>query len=280
MVTKAASSWLLPEGRVAVMGILNVTPDSFSDGGLFVDPRKASQHAFDLIAAGADIIDVGGESTRPGASPVTRDEECARVLPVITAIRERSEIPISVDTSDPVVMAEAVAAGADFINDVRALTRPGALAQAAALGVPVCLMHSPAEPAIMQVRPRYADVVAEVRRFLSDRMAACLAAGIAQEKIVIDPGFGFGKTLVHNQALMRALPEFAALAPVLIGVSRKSMAGDLLGLAVGERLQTSIALALAGIRGGARVVRVHDVRETVAAVRTWEWIFEPKERVT
>lgn len=274
-----ASSWLRPDNRVAIMGILNVTPDSFSDGGLFLDVDKAFEQARLLIEAGADIVDVGGESTRPGATPVSRDEERARVIPVIAAIRSRFTVPLSVDTSDPVVMAEAVAAGADFINDVRALTRPGALAAALRLKVPVCLMHSRAEPGTMFKADEGADVVAEVRTYLAERLAACVTAGLDRRDIVVDPGFGFGKSLAENAALMRALPEFVALAPVLIGVSRKRMAGEPLGLPVGARLHSSIALALAGVQAGARIVRVHDVRETREAVRMWEWIYEPKEWV-
>ena len=261
------------------MGILNVTPDSFSDGGLFLGPHQAVEHAHAMIEAGADILDVGGESTRPGAARISCDEECARVIPVIKALRARFAIPLSVDTSDPVVMSEAVAAGATLINDVRALTRPGALVTAAALGVPVCLMHSPAEPSIMQVHPEYQDVVGEVKAFLAQRMRACLAAGIDRRKIVVDPGFGFGKTSSHNVELLRALSEFVSLAPVLVGLSRKTMTGEFLSLSVDKRLQTSIALALASVQGGARIVRVHDVRETREAIRAWEWVFEPKEWV-
>jgi len=276
-----ASSWLRPDGRVAIMGILNVTPDSFSDGGLFLDIDKALKHVGALIEAGADILDVGGESTRPGATPVSCDEECARVIPVIKAIRAHFAIPLSVDTSDPVVMTLAVASGAAFINDVRAFTRPGALAAAALLDVPICLMHSPAEPFMMQTsfHYEYEDVVAEVKTFLAQRIRACVEAGISRQKIVVDPGFGFGKDTPQNLALLRALPEFGCLAPVLVGVSRKRMTGELLGLSVDARLQTSIALALAGVQGGARIVRVHDVRETREAVRAWESVFEPKEWV-
>ena len=279
MVLTTPSSWLRSDNRVAIMGILNVTPDSFSDGGLFLGVDKALEQARLLIEAGADIVDVGGESTRPGAAPVSRDEERARVIPVIAAIRSRFTVPLSVDTSDPMVMAEAVAAGADFINDVRALTRPGALAAALRLKVPVCLMHSRAEPGTMSKVDEGADVVAEVRTYLAERLATCIAAGFDRRHIVVDPGFGFGKSLAENAALMRALPEFVSLAPVLIGVSRKRMAGEPLGLPVGERLHSSIALALAGVQAGARIVRVHDVRETREAVRMWEWIYEPKERV-
>ncbi len=271
-----SASWLRSDNRVTIMGILNVTPDSFSDGGLFLGPDKALERARLLIEAGADIVDVGGESTRPGATPVSRDEECARVIPVIAAIRSRFAVPLSVDTSDPIVMAEAVGAGADFINDVRALTRPGALEAAVRLKVPVCLMHSRAERGMMQVASETTDVVVDVRTYLIERLAACVAAGLDRQHIVVDPGFGFGKNLAENAALLRALPEFVALAPVLIGVSRKRMAGEPLGLPVGERLHSSIALALAAIQAGARIVRVHDVRETREAVRMWEWLYEPK----
>lgn len=276
---QAAAAWLRPDGRVAIMGILNVTPDSFSDGGLFLPLDKALRRAEALACAGADIVDIGGESTRPGARPVSPDEECARVIPVVEALRGRIGVPLSVDTSEPLVMTEAVAAGASLINDVRALMRPGALAAAAALGAPICLMHDPAGAAMAGVRGEGRDIVTEVVSYLALRRDAARAAGIPDERIVVDPGFGFGKDLDENRALLRALPQLAAIAPMLVGVSRKRMAGEPWGLPVGGRLQTSIALALAAIRGGARVVRVHDVRETREAVRAWEWVFEPKERV-
>ncbi|MDA8190877.1 dihydropteroate synthase [Acidiferrobacter thiooxydans] len=276
---KAAASWLRTDGRVAIMGILNVTPDSFSDGGLFLSPDNALRHAEALIEAGADIIDVGGESTRPGARPVSPDEECARVIPVVAALQARFPVPLSVDTSEPQVMREAVAAGASFINDVRALTRPGALATAADLGVPVCLMHEPAGSSMMGTRMAGRDVVAEVLRYLEVRLQAAQDAGIPRSRILIDPGFGFGKDLAENQALLRALPRIAALSPVLVGLSRKRMTGEPWDLPVDGRLHTSLALALAAIAGGARVVRVHDVRATREAVRAWEWVFEPKEWV-
>ena len=276
---KAAASWLRTDGRVAIMGILNVTPDSFSDGGLFLSPDKALRHAEALVEAGADIIDVGGESTRPGARPVSPDEECARVVPVVEALHARVPVPLSVDTSEPRVMSEAVAAGASFINDVRALTRPGALAMAAALEVPVCLMHEPAGSSMIGTRIAGRDVVTEVLSYLEARLRAAQGAGIPRARILIDPGFGFGKDLAENQALLRALPRIAALAPVLAGLSRKRMTGEPWGLPVDGRLHTSIALALAAIKGGARVVRVQDVRATWEAVRAWEWVFEPKEWV-
>ncbi len=258
-----------------VMGILNVTPDSFSDGGRFIGRADALRRVREMIAEGAGIIDVGGESTRPGARAVEADEELARVLPVIEAIRSESDIPVSIETSKPEVMRAAVAAGANLINDVRALREPGALAAAAELGVPVCLMHMRGEPRTMQQNPRYDDVVAEVLDFLRQRVAACEAAGIPRERIVLDPGFGFGKTLEHNLALFRALPRFAATGlPVLVGVSRKSMIGQVLELPVDERLAGSLALASLAVWLGAAIIRSHDVRETVQAVRMIRAVME------
>lgn len=260
--------------RPAVMGILNVTPDSFSDGGLFFDRNQAIAHAVRMVEEGADIIDVGGESTRPGAQPVSPQEEADRVLPVIEALARRVSVPISIDTSKPEVMRAAVAAGAGFINDVRALREPGALDTAAALGVPVCLMHMQGEPRTMQDDPQYRDVVAEVCDFLAARLAAAEAAGVPRERLLVDPGFGFGKTVEHNLELLRGLRAFTVLgAPVLVGLSRKSMIGKLLGLAVGERLHASVALALIAVQNGARVVRVHDVKPTVEAIRMWEAVY-------
>jgi dihydropteroate synthase len=254
------------------MGILNVTPDSFSDGGLYRDPGRAVEHGLALAAAGADIIDVGGESTRPGSTPPGPGEELARVIPVVKALRAASDVLVSVDTSEPEVMAAAVAAGADMLNDVRALTRPGALAVAAGTGVPVCLMHMQGTPATMQREPRYDDVVGEVLGYLLDRVAACVAAGLPRSALIIDPGFGFGKTLEHNVELLRRLGEFVATGlPVLAGLSRKSMIGQLAGEAGGQpadRLGGSLALALAARARGARLVRVHDVAATVQAFRT------------
>ena len=251
-----------------VMGILNVTPDSFSDGGRFIGREAALRRVREMIAEGAAIIDVGGESTRPGARAVSVEEELARVVPVIEAIRGESDIPVSIDTSKPAVMLEAVAAGADLINDVRALREPGALAAVAELGVPVCLMHMRGEPRTMQQNPRYEDVVAEVQAFLDERVAACEAAGIPRERIILDPGFGFGKTLAHNLALFRALPRFVSGGlPVLVGVSRKSMIGQVLEVPVEERLAGSLALATLAVWFGAAIVRSHDVAETVHAVR-------------
>lgn len=258
-------------GRAAIMGILNITPDSFSDGGLFLGRDRAVAHALAMAADGADIIDVGGESTRPGAVAVSVDEELARTIPVIEAVRAATELPISIDTSKPEVMRAAVAAGASLINDVRALREPGALAAAAGLGVPVCLMHMQGAPRTMQANPVYGDVVAEVRQFLADRIAACEAAGIPRSRLIVDPGFGFGKTVAHNLALLRGLPALAGLGcPVLAGLSRKSLIGAVLGLPVDERLHASVALALIAVQNGASIVRVHDVRATRDAVRIWE----------
>jgi len=258
-------------GRAAIMGILNITPDSFSDGGLFLGRDRALAHALEMAADGADIIDVGGESTRPGAPAVSVEQELARVIPVIEAVRAAVELPISIDTSKPEVMRAAVAAGAGLINDVRALREPGALAAAAGLGVPVCLMHMQGEPRTMQANPVYGDVLAEVREFLAGRVAACEAAGIPRARLIVDPGFGFGKTVAHNLALLRGLPELAGLGcPVLAGLSRKSLIGAVLGLPVDERLHASVALALIAVQNGASIVRVHDVRATRDAVRMWE----------
>jgi dihydropteroate synthase len=257
--------------RAAVMGILNVTPDSFSDGGRFVDPQAAVAHVRRMAAEGADIIDVGGESTRPGAQPVTAGEEIDRVVPVIEAIGDAVPLPISIDTSKPEVMRAAVAAGAGFINDTRALREPGALEAAAALAVPVCLMHMQGEPRSMQTDPHYEDVVTEVAEFLVSRRQACLDAGIPAGRIVVDPGFGFGKSLDHNLSLFRDLERFASLgAPLLVGVSRKSMIGVLLDRPAGERVYGSVAAALMAVVKGASIVRVHDVRPTVDALRILE----------
>jgi dihydropteroate synthase len=260
---------LLDLDRPRVMGILNVTPDSFSDGGDFFSPDQAVARAERMVAAGAVIIDVGGESTRPGAAAVGVKEELARVIPVIERIRARlPDIVISIDSSKPEVMRAAAAAGATMINDVRALRADGALAAAAALDAAVCLMHMLGEPRTMQQDPRYVDVVAEVRGFLAERIAACVAAGIARERLVVDPGFGFGKTLEHNLALLRHLGEFRALGvPLLAGLSRKSMIGALTGRPVGERLYGSIALATLAAWQGASILRVHDVAETADALR-------------
>jgi dihydropteroate synthase len=249
--------------RPLVCGILNVTPDSFSDGGQFDSPHRAVDHGCRMAAEGADLIDVGGESTRPGSRPPTVDEELARVVPVVEALVREVGVSLSVDTSRPEVMRAAVAAGASMVNDVRALQRPGGLEAAAELGVPVCLMHMQRSPESMQADPRYQDVVAEVHAFLAERVAACLEAGVRREHLVVDPGFGFGKTLSHNVTLLASLGAFADLGvPIMVGLSRKSMLGQLTGRSVGDRLPASLAGALVAAQRGAAVLRVHDVAAT------------------
>jgi dihydropteroate synthase len=249
--------------RGPVVGILNVTPDSFSDGGRFDSLDRAVEHGCALAAEGADLIDIGGESTRPGSRPPTLAEELDRVVPVVEALVRQVPVPLSVDTSRPEVMGAAVAAGASMVNDVRALRSPGALEAAAELGVPVCLMHMQRSPETMQEDPRYRDVVVEVRTFLAQRMRACLDAGIRQEHLVVDPGFGFGKTLTHNVALLASLDAFTGLGvPVMVGLSRKSVLGQLTGRTVGDRLPGSLAAALVAVQRGASVLRVHDVAAT------------------
>ena len=259
---------LLDLSQPCVMGVLNVTPDSFSDGGRFQTLDRAIAHAEALAKAGADLLDVGGESTRPGANPVSAGEECQRVVPVIEALAAKHPLPISVDTSKPEVMRAAVAAGAGFINDVRALSAPGALETAVDLGVPVCLMHMQGTPAHMQQSPRYQDVVAEVRDFLAQRIQRCEAAGLPRERICIDPGFGFGKTLEHNLQLLAHLDQIAQLGcPVLVGISRKSMIGQLTDRPVEDRLAGSLAAAVLALERGARILRTHDPKETQDALR-------------
>lgn len=253
--------------RPQVMGILNITPDSFSDGGVFFAPDTALGHAREMVAEGAAIIDVGGESTRPGAAPVPLQEELRRVIPVIEVLCATLSVPVSIDTRNPAVMQAAVAAGAGLINDVNALQAPGAMEMAASLGVPVCLMHMQGLPESMQENPDYGDVVAEVRQFLTGRAAACIAAGIPQEQILLDPGFGFGKTTRHNLLLLRHLEDLVAEGyPVLVGLSRKSLIGNVLGLPVDERLYPGVALAVLAVWQGAAIVRTHDVRATREAV--------------
>lgn len=262
---------LLDLTRPCVMGVLNVTPDSFSDGGDFFGADSALRHAERMSEEGSRIIDVGGESTRPGAVPVSAQEEVDRVAPVIEALCSRIDLPISVDTSKPDVMRAAVSAGAGMINDVRALRRPGALEAAVDAGVPVCLMHMQGQPGTMQAAPSYVDVVSEVRAFLADRVRACTAAGITGERLLLDPGFGFGKTLAHNLQLLEGLGELCSLGPpLLVGMSRKSMIGALTGRPIGERLAGSLAAAVLAVERGARLVRAHDVAPTVDALRvTW-----------
>ena len=261
------------------MGVLNVTPDSFHDGGRHAAPEAAFAHARRLVAEGAGIIDVGGESSRPGARAVTALEEIRRVVPVIQRLRAELGVPVSIDTTKPEVMRAAVAAGATMINDIAALRRPGALAAAAELGVPVCLMHMQGVPATMQQQPAYRDVAAEVQAFLLERAEACLAAGIDRRHIILDPGFGFGKLLRHNLDLFRALPALVADGfPVLVGVSRKSMIGQLLGDPAVDRLAGSLALALLARQRGAAILRVHDVGPTVQALAMLEAIEENMEK--
>ena len=250
-----------------VMGVLNVTPDSFSDGGHYLKPERAVAHARELVAQGAAIIDVGGESSRPGAVAVSEAEELQRVIPVIEALRDTIAVPVSVDTSKPAVMHAAVEAGAGLINDITALQAPGALEAAAGLTVPVCLMHMQGLPASMQDNPDYGDVVVEVRDFLTARAAACIAAGIPPQRIVLDPGFGFGKTTEHNLQLLGRLPELVAAGfPVLVGLSRKSLIGNVLGLPVDKRVAASVGLAALAVWQGARIVRSHDVQATREAI--------------
>lgn len=255
-------------GNPVVMGVLNVTPDSFSDGGRFVHRDAAVAQARRMEEEGAAIIDIGGESTRPGALPATAAEELARVIPVIETLRRESAVFISVDTSKPEVMCAATDAGADIINDVRALQEPGALEAAAQSRAGVCLMHMKGEPRTMQEAPNYSDVTGEVREFLAARMRAAHDAGIDRARIVIDPGFGFGKRVQDNLALLKHLGEFAPLhAPMLVGLSRKSLLARLTGRDVGSRIAGSVALAAIAVLHGARIVRAHDVAATLDAVR-------------
>ncbi|OOV97907.1 dihydropteroate synthase [Pseudomonas sp. MF6396] len=259
---------VLDLSRTHVMGILNITPDSFSDGGRFTQRDAALRHAEAMVAAGATLVDVGGESTRPGARVVTALEELERVAPIVEAISRELDVIISVDTSTPAVIRETARLGAGLINDVRSLTRDGALDAAAATGLPVCLMHMRGEPGDMQNNPHYDDVTVEVAMFLEQRMAACASVGIGAEKIVLDPGFGFAKTLAHNLSLFKHMQDLYRLGrPLLVGVSRKSMIGLALERPVGERLYGSLALAALAMTRGASILRVHDVAETVDVVR-------------
>ena len=252
-----------------VMGVLNMTPDSFSDGGRFAAPAAAVSRAREMAAAGAALLDIGGESTRPGAPSIGLADELARVLPVVEHIAGLDLSPVSIDTTKPEVMVAAAAAGAEMINDVRALAAPGALEAAAASGCAVCLMHMQGEPRTMQYAPAYGDVVEEVYAFLAGRIEACVRAGIPLERLVVDPGFGFGKTLAHNLTLMKHLACFNALdVPILVGVSRKSMIGALTGRPVNGRLAGGLALVALAVAAGARIIRSHDVAETLDAVNT------------
>jgi dihydropteroate synthase len=260
--------WASDGQPATVMGVLNVTPDSFSDGGRYLEQDVALAAARDMAAEGAGIIDVGGESTRPGASAVGLDEELGRIVPVVRALTARLDVPVSIDTSKPDVMMAAVEAGAGMINDVQALRAPGAIEAAAACRVPVCLMHMQGRPRTMQAAPEYGDVVEDVYRFLAGRIEAAVAGGVAESDIVIDPGFGFGKTLDHNLSLVRHLGRFNDLGrPVLVGVSRKSMLGAVLDRPVGERLAGGLAIAALAADAGASIIRVHDVAPTVDVVR-------------
>jgi dihydropteroate synthase len=260
---------LLSLNQPVVMGIVNVTPDSFFDGGKHFSCDSAVEHALRLVDEGAAIVDIGGESTRPGAESVGADEELRRVIPVIERLAGKINAVISVDTSKPGVMREAAQAGAGMINDVRSLREPGALAVAAATRCAVCLMHMQGEPRTMQIAPSYGDLVTEVKAFLLERVQSCLAAGIARERVAIDPGFGFGKTVAHNLTLLRELARLAETGlPVLAGLSRKSMLKSILGREPQDRLHGSLALAVVAVLNGARIVRTHDVAATVDAIKT------------
>jgi dihydropteroate synthase len=261
-------SYELDLTRPRVMGIVNVTPDSFSDGGKFAISETAVQHGMELVGQGADILDIGGESTRPGATPVPLEEELRRVIPVVEALASKAGVPISVDTYKPEVMKAAIAAGASIINDVFALTEPGALAAVAGSKVGVCLMHSQGTPQTMQLDPKYDDVVREVRDFLQARIQACETHGITRDRILLDPGFGFGKRSVHNVALLRELGVLGELGqPILVGLSRKSVLGQLTGNDVDVRLHASLSAAVISAMKGAKIVRVHDVKATVDALK-------------
>ncbi len=254
-----------------VMGILNITPDSFSDGGSHATLADAITHTNEMVNAGATIIDVGGESTRPGAADVSVEEELERVIPVVTEIARRFEVWISVDTSRPEVIRESARAGAHIINDIRALQVPGALSAAAETGLPVCLMHMQGQPKTMQQAPDYSDVVAEVDHFFTEQIERCLAGGIKKQNLILDPGYGFGKSLAHNYQLLAHLSHFHHFGlPLLAGMSRKSMIGQLLNVGPSQRLSGSLACAVIAAMQGAQILRVHDVKETVEAMRVAE----------
>ncbi|PSJ45908.1 dihydropteroate synthase [Zobellella taiwanensis] len=261
-----------------VMGILNITPDSFSDGGRYHSQDAALRHALQMVADGATMIDVGGESTRPGAEDVAGQEELDRVIPVIERLRAELDCWISVDTSKAVVMGEAVTAGADLINDIRALREPGALEVAAAGGAAVCLMHMQGQPRTMQQAPDYQDVTQEVADFLAERVLACEAVGIGRERLCLDPGYGFGKSLEHNYELLGRVDRLHRLGlPLLVGMSRKSMLGQLLDRPVDQRLAATLSVHLFALDRGAHIVRVHDVKEMVDAIRVWQHAAQYKE---
>jgi len=262
------------------MGVINTTPDSFADGGSLyrgaqLDAELAISRARDMVTGGAAIVDIGGESTRPGAGAVTPGQEMDRVLPLVERIAAELDVVISVDTSTPALMTEAARLGAGMLNDVRALTRAGAMEAAAATGLPVCLMHMQGVPATMQQAPSYSDVVTEVETFLRQRVDACVATGIARERLLLDPGFGFGKSVQHNLQLLRDLPRLTSSGlPVLVGLSRKSMIGKLIGREVAQRLPASLALALLAVQHGAAIIRTHDVAATADALAMWTALIE------
>ncbi|MDR5609272.1 dihydropteroate synthase [Arsenophonus sp.] len=261
-----------------VMGILNVTPDSFSDGGIYNRYDYALKHVASMVNHGAAIIDIGGESTRPGASEVSLQQELDRVIPIIEAVTDRFDVWVSVDTSKAVVMTEAARAGAHIINDVRSLHEPGALEAAAETGLPICIMHMLGQPKTMQQTPDYKNVVVEVKQYLSDEIERCEVAGIAKNRLIIDPGFGFGKNLVHNYQLLAKLNEFHAFGvPLLVGMSRKSMIGELLDVPLEERLIGGIACAVIAAMQGAQIIRAHDVKETVQAMKIVQATLSVKE---
>jgi dihydropteroate synthase len=265
------SGRLLPADRPLLMGILNVTPDSFSDGGAWQGVDQALRHALEMVEGGADIIDVGGESTRPGAAEVSIADELDRVLPVIERLRVEVDVPISIDTHKPELMLAAVQAGAGMINDVNALQTEGAFDAALSLRVPVCLMHMQGQPRTMQRQPHYDDVVAAVSDYLVQRAAAMVQAGFRQRDIVLDPGFGFGKTLEHNIELFQAIPRLAELGyPLMVGVSRKSMLGAITGQPTASRIHASVAAAMLAAQSGASILRVHDVKATLDALKVWQ----------
>jgi len=262
--------------RPLIMGVINVTPDSFSDGGRYATTQLAVARARALIEEGADILDIGGESTRPGSVPVALEEERRRVLPVVEALRDCG-VPISIDTQKPELMLQAIACGASMVNDINALASDGALEALAGTGAALCFMHKRGDPQTMQVNPHYEDVIREVRDFLALRVAAARAAGIHDERIVIDPGFGFGKSFEHNLELLRGLGQITLLGvPVLVGLSRKSMLGKITGRDVGERVFASISAALIAVESGASIVRAHDVGATRDALAVWNAVKKHK----
>ncbi len=267
------------KSKTVIMGVLNITPDSFSDGGQYLGIENAIERAKIMVDQGADIIDIGGESTRPGSNPATTEEELGRVIPIIKEIKNQINIPISIDTSKPEVMEKAVVAGASIINDVSALSADGAISMASSLGVKVCLMHMKGMPRTMQDSPTYVDVVDEIKDFFSRKIDECLKSGINNENIIIDPGFGFGKTLNHNLEILKRLEEFNSLKlPLMVGISRKSMIGSLLNdRAVDDRIIGSVVAAIMAVQNGASIVRVHDVMETRDALNILESVNDLKE---